>query len=64
MSCKRSKIWDFFEINSVDENKVNCLQCQAKINRGGKDARSYTCILYKKNSYLNGRGRLMLVYAI
>ena len=40
-SKKRSVIWKYFTINSVDEAYVNCNTCSLKISRGGKDPRSY-----------------------
>lgn len=40
-SKKRSGIWKYFTINSVDESHVNCNTCSNKISRGGSTARSY-----------------------
>ena len=37
----RSKIWDYFKVNDVDESKANCLICKDKVKRGGHDVRSY-----------------------
>ncbi|KAL3867701.1 hypothetical protein ACJMK2_040568 [Sinanodonta woodiana] len=36
-----SKIWDFFTINAVDETKANCDICNKKLQRGGRNARSF-----------------------
>ena len=38
---KRSGIWKYFQINSIDESFVNCNTCSNKISRGGNNARSY-----------------------
>jgi hypothetical protein len=40
---QRSKIWDYFEINAIDESKADCLvpQYKDKLKWGGNDPRSY-----------------------
>ncbi|KAL3856957.1 hypothetical protein ACJMK2_011663 [Sinanodonta woodiana] len=40
---QQSKIWDYFEINAIDESKADCLapQCKDKLKRGGNDPCSY-----------------------
>lgn len=35
MNSKKSKIWDFFEVDSVDDAKAICLLCKVSISRGG-----------------------------
>ena len=37
----RSRIWEYFQVNDVDESKANCLICKDKVKRGGHDARSF-----------------------
>jgi hypothetical protein len=41
-SNKSSPVWKYFKIDSVDNKKAVCIQCNAKISRGGTVAKNFT----------------------
>ena len=55
-SSRKSCIWSFFSICSIDESKAICGTCGERISRGGKCAKTYTTTNLKK--HLHSRHRL------